>query len=372
VAIDPRTGEILAFVGGRAYNQSQLNRVVTAKRQPGSAFKPFVYAAAMAAGYKPSTLVDDDPIEVASGNQLWTPTNYNDEYQGTVTFARALMKSSNAATVRVSRAVGEQAVIATARLNGITSPLSPVPSIALGALEVTPLELVTAYAPFANGGMRVKPRLVRRIEAPDGTVLWSAENEQYPAMNPADAYEVTTMLRGVVDYGTGRAIRDAGLTAPIAGKTGTTNNATDVWFVGYTPTLVAGIWFGYDTPRPISYNAAGGRLAAPAWAEIFASGWRERAVRFDPPPGMVPAIIDPESGLLASEWCPRRVQEWFKVGSAPDIPCDLHVAPAIPVGIDDQIGAIITHRRNDIERAMDALKKGIGRIFGGKKGRGGG
>ena len=171
-----------------------------AHRQPGSAFKPFVYAAALAAGFTPATLVDDEPVEVEQDGRIWTPANYGDEYLGRVTLRRALMKSSNAAAVRVSRAVGEQRVIQAAHRNGITSPLSPVPAIALGALEVTPLELVTAYAPFANGGLRVRPRLVRRIERADGSVLWSQENATpVPVMDPRDAYQLTSMLRSVVD-----------------------------------------------------------------------------------------------------------------------------------------------------------------------------
>jgi penicillin-binding protein 1A len=361
VALDPASGDILAVVTGRTTQRGGFNRAFYAKRQPGSGFKPFVYAAAMAAGYKPSTLVDDDPVDVVIGAQHWTPSNFDNEYLGTETLARALMKSSNAATVRLSRAIGEPAVIAAARRNGITSPLSPVPSIALGAMEVTPLELVTAYAPFANGGSRVKPRLVRRIEAPDGTVLWKAETQTAPAMDPRDAYEVTTMLRGVIDYGTGRAVRDAGITAPLAGKTGTTNNGSDVWFIGFTPTLVAGIWFGYDTPRSISSNATGGRLAAPAWAEIFTSGWRDHGAGFAPPPGMVPAIIDPESGQLANAWCPRKVQEWYKPGSQPTDMCSLHAEPADTSNALNQLP-------NQLQHAFDAIKRGLGRIFGGKKG----
>src|SRR5262249_50924389 len=153
-----------------------------------------------------------------------------------VTFARALILSANSATVRVSRAVGEAAVIQAARNNGIVSPLFPVPSIALGAEGVTPVELVAAYAPFANGGTRVTPRLVTRIEAPDGTLLWSTEIHRAAAMDSINAFEITQMLQGVVNYGTGRTIRDMGVTGPVAGKTGTTNSGEDVWFVGYTPT----------------------------------------------------------------------------------------------------------------------------------------
>ncbi|HMC56864.1 MAG TPA: PBP1A family penicillin-binding protein [Gemmatimonadaceae bacterium] len=342
VAIDPQTGDIRALVGGRRSPRGGFIRAIHAKRQPGSAFKPFVYAAALASGISPATLVDDEPVEVMIGNTPWIPANYDDNYQGTTTVRRALMFSANAATVRISRVVGEQRVIQAARNNGITSDLKPVPSIALGALEVTPLELVTAYAPFANGGVRVRPRLVTRIEAPDGKVLWSQEVERVPAMDPRDAYELTSMLRAVVDYGTGKVIRDYGITAPVAGKTGTTNNGADVWFIGYTPTLVAGVWFGYDTPRQIAENAAGGRFAAPAWAEFYKTGWRERSgVEWMPPNGMVSAIIDPETGQLATEWCPRRVREWFKPGTQPNAPCDLHTEPAPQVIADDNGNVVV-------------------------------
>jgi 1A family penicillin-binding protein len=336
VALDPQSGDIRALVGGRRSPRGGFIRAINAKRQPGSAFKPFVYAAALAAGLSPGSIVDDEPVEVMVGNTPWIPANYDDNYQGRTTLRRALMFSSNAATVRVSRVVGEQNVINAARRNGITSDLQPVPSIALGALEVTPLELVAAYAPFANGGMRVKPRIVTRIEAPDGKVLWSQEIERTPAMDPRDAYVLTSMLRGVVDYGTGKVIRDYGVTGPVAGKTGTTNNGDDVWFVGYTPTIVAGVWFGYDTPRQIADHAAGGRFAAPAWAEFYKSGWRERVgVDWVPPNGMVSAIIDPESGSLATEWCPRRVREWFKPGTQPTSYCELHTEPEPTVIADD-------------------------------------
>lgn len=335
VAIDPQSGDIRALVGGRRARRGGFVRATNAKRQPGSAFKPFVYAAAIAAGLSPASLVDDDPVEVMIGNTSWIPANYDDNYQGRVTLRRALMLSANAATVRVSRVVGEQNVIGAARRNGITSELQPHPSLALGAMEVTPLELVTAYAPFTNGGIRVRPRLVRRIEAPDGKVLWSQEVERTRAMDPRDAYEVTSMLRGAVDYGTGKVIRDYGVTGPVAGKTGTTNNGADVWFIGYTPTLVAGVWFGYDTPTQIADRAAGGRFAAPAWADFYKAGWRERATEWTLPDGMVSAIIDPESGELATEWCPRKTREWFKPGTQPQSPCELHTYQEPEIIADD-------------------------------------
>jgi penicillin-binding protein 1A len=327
VAIDPRNGDIRALTGGRQYERGNFNRALLAHRQPGSAFKPFVYAAAMAAGYTPSSEVDDDPIDVIQGRNVWSPSNYNDDYSGRITFRRALIKSANAATVRVSQAVGIPRIIEVAHRNGIVSQLPNVPSMALGSLEVTPIELVTAYAPFANGGFRVKPRLVRSIEAKDNPRLWQQEEGGgTPVMDPRDAYQVTSMLQSVVDYGTGKVVRDYGAAGLIAGKTGTTNSGTDVWFVGYTPTIVAGFWFGFDNPAPISSDASGGRLAAPAWAEFYMNGWQatRNSTAWNPPPGMTMSIIDPTTGYLATEWCPATRNEYYKPGTAPTIPCPVH------------------------------------------------
>jgi penicillin-binding protein 1A len=207
---------------------------------------------------------------VIQGNTVWTPANYNDDYAGLVTFRKALIRSANAATVRVSQLVGIPRIIETAHRNGIESSIPNYPAIALGAIDVTPLELVRGYAPFANGGYRVKPRLVKRIDTRDGETLWTSEiDAPVPVMDPRDAYQLTSMLRAVVDYGTGRPIRDYGAAGMIAGKTGTTNDGSDVWFVGYTPNLVAAFWFGYDERHMIAYDASGGPLAAPAWADFY-------------------------------------------------------------------------------------------------------
>ena len=331
VALDPRTGDIRALVGGRRYERGSFNRALAARRQPGSAFKPFVYAAALAAGMTPATMVDDEPLELEqSDGSVWSPRNFNDQYAGYVTLRTALMRSANAATIRVSRQVGEPRVVAAARRNGVTSPLQPVPAIALGALEVTPLELVAAYAPFANGGRRVTPRLVRRVDAADGTPVWAqAPVAPVAVMDARDAYQLTSMLRSVVDDGTGRAVREGGVKGLVAGKTGTTNNGTDVWFVGYTPTVVAGVWFGYDNPRSIGGDASGGRLAGPAWAEFYTTGWREAAPRnaWAAPPGLVERTIDSETGDLAGPYCPQRRVEWFKPGTEPIQECRSHDDP---------------------------------------------
>ena len=364
IAMDPRTGDIRALVGGRR-SKKGFNRAFRARRQPGSAFKPFVYAAALRAGMTPATLVDDEPVEVTQGRTVWRPANYEGNYIGTISLTKALAVSSNAAAVRVSQTVGIPSVIQAARRNGIASPLPSYPAIALGAVDVTPLELVAAYAPFANGGLRVHPRLVRRIESADGTVLWAAEVvPPDTVMDPRDAYQLTSMLRGVVDNGTARTVRDAGVRGPVAGKTGTTNNAADVWFVGYTPSLVAGVWFGYDTPKQIAPHASGGHLAAPAWADFYLSGWHEPASSangWTPPAGMTMRIIDPNTGMLANEWCPVKKREYFKPGTEPTETCNVHTEPTfqeeeVPIDMGPQPA-------DPIKRSVDGIGKVLRKIF---------
>jgi 1A family penicillin-binding protein len=331
IALDPRNGEIRALVGGRRYVPGGYNRALSARRQPGSAFKPFVYAAALTRGYTPAAVVMDTPVEIAARDQVWRPVNFDGRYAGPLTLRRALMRSANAATVRLSESVGERRVAALARRAGIRSPLRPVPALALGAGEVTPIELAVAYAPFANGGLGVTPSLVRRIEAGDGTVLWRAPRPRAErVLGEAEAFQLTSMLESVVDGGTGRVVRDLGVRGAVAGKTGTTNDGTDVWFVGYTPTVVAAVWFGYDAPRPIAPSASGGRLAAPAWASFYLDGWLEREPSdWKPPAGMVSRTIDAFNGDLANQWCPVTQREWFRAGTEPTRTCTEHQAPLV-------------------------------------------
>jgi penicillin-binding protein 1A len=331
IALDPRNGEIRALVGARRYVPGGYNRALVARRQPGSAFKPFVYAAALARGYTPAAVVMDTPVEIAARDQVWRPVNFDGRYAGPLTLRRARMRSANAATVRLSESVGERRVAALARRAGIRSPLRPVPALALGAGEVTPLELAAAYAPFANGGLGVTPSLVRRIEAGDGTVLWRAPRPKAErVLGEAEAFQLTSMLESVVDGGTGRMVRDLGVRGAVAGKTGTTNDGTDVWFVGYTPTVVAAVWFGYDAPRPIAASASGGRLAAPAWASFYLEGWMERNPSdWEPPAGMVSRTIDAFNGDLANRWCPVTQREWFRAGTEPTHTCTEHQAPLV-------------------------------------------
>jgi 1A family penicillin-binding protein len=365
VAIDPRNGDIRALSGGRQYERGTFNRALLAHRQPGSAFKPFVYAAAMSAGYTPSSEVDDDPIDVIQGRDVWSPSNYNDDYSGRITFRRALIKSANAATVRVSQAIGIQRVIDQAHKNGIVSTLPNVPSMALGSAEVTPVELVTAYAPFANGGYKVRPRLVRSISTSDDIPIWqddgSSARDLPRVMDPRDAYQVTSMLQSVVDYGTGKVVREYGVKGLVAGKTGTTNSGTDVWFVGYTPTVVAAFWFGYDNPAPISGDASGGRLAAPAWADFYQNGWREVASpnAWNPPAGMREVIIDPTTGYLATEWCPVTRNEYYKPElPLPNVPCPDHGPD-----VNDQPNGDWQNQRDWQNDFGKKIGKALGKIF---------
>jgi 1A family penicillin-binding protein len=367
IAIDPRNGDIRALTGGRRYERGNYNRALNAKRQPGSAFKPFVYISALAAGYSPASDVRDEPVEVYQGRTVWTPANYNDDYIGLITFRRALMRSSNAAAVRVSQAVGLPRIIENAHRMGIESEIPNYPAVALGAIDVTPIELVRAYAPFANGGYRVTPRLVRRIESRDGEVLWTGETVRPErVIDSRDAYELTSMLRAVVDYGTGHTIRDWGARGMIAGKTGTTNNGTDVWFVGYTPNLVAAVWFGYDDPHSISYDASGGRLAAPAWAEFYTQGWKEPVPpdSWQPPPGVDEAVmIDPTTGWIANDWCPARKVEYFRPGTGPRTECTEHGPPYYEGPMWGDTADFGRQVERQADRLGRKIEKALGRIF---------
>ncbi len=323
LALDPVTGEIRALVGGRDYQASQYNRATLARRQPGSAFKPFVFLAALRArGEDPpaltaASLVDDVPITVTQDGRTWSPRNYEDRYEGRVTARRALEQSLNAATVRVAEAAGLPAVVATARQLGLEIEMEPVPALALGVFETTPLELARAYLPLANGGVRTRPpATVRGVREPDGP-LEPAERAATRVLSPAEAYLMTSLLEGVVRAGTATAARGLGVTGSVAGKTGTTNDARDAWFVGYTPGLLTVVWVGFDNGEP--HGLSGSRAALPIWADFMR---RSTAAYpqgdFTVPAGVAFADIDPTTGLLATSACPLVVRETFLAGTEPE------------------------------------------------------
>jgi membrane carboxypeptidase/penicillin-binding protein len=326
VAIHPASGAIMALVGGVGTAKGGYNRAFLARRQPGSSFKPFIYAAALEAGNTPATMVEDEPIQLVNAGRPWNPANSGDIYAGRITLRSALARSANAATVRVSQDIGIERVAAFARRMGISSPLNPVPSLALGSAEVTPMELVSAYAPFANGGWKVAPWFVDSVGVGGKIVFRHLLGRQQQVLDSVDAFLITSMLQSVVDEGTGYSLRNLGVYTPVAGKTGTTNNGADVWFVGYTPTILAGFWFGYDTPRSLGRGASGGGLAAPAWASFYRRGWqdRESGNEWEMPEGVVAEDIDPETGLLAGYYCPTVRTEYFRAGTAPTEYCEGH------------------------------------------------
>jgi len=328
VVIDPATGAVRALVGGRDYRQSQYNRAVSARRQPGSAFKPFVYAAALRMRrsgpvFTLASRIDDAPITLEMHGQPWTPRNYEDRYEGRVSVRRALELSLNAATVRIAQEVGLKAVIDTARELGIQSPLAAVPSLVLGAFEVTPLELARAYAPFANGGQRLSALTgLETVWDGGGTVLARADAERTPVLSPAEAYLMTSLLEGVLASGTGAQAGALGVSGPVAGKTGTTNDGRDAWLVGYTPTLVALVWVGFDSGDAVGLSGA--QAALPLWADFMKQAMDAYAPPpFETPPGVTIAQIDPTNGKLANNWCPLVTRETFLTGSEPPV-CDEH------------------------------------------------
>jgi 1A family penicillin-binding protein len=322
VLMDANTGEVRALVGGRDWNDSKFDRAVQALRQPGSAFKPFVYLAALERFRSPVDPLEDTPLRMElSAGRVWEPRNFNDQYDGLVTVREALTRSKNTATVRLAMDVGIGPAVRAARDLGISSELPEFPATALGAAEVRPLELVAAYAAFANGGSRVEPYFVRRVEDRQGRILWQSTPQRRQAIDPAAAFVLTSILQDVLDRGTATAVRGVGFRGPAAGKTGTTNDNTDVWFIGYTPELVGGIWIGFDTPRTIISGASGGRLAAPVWGRIMNRVYRNREVPsgWQRPPQVQTEEVDRSTGSVVSASCPPvgpTYTEYF-VGSAP-------------------------------------------------------
>ncbi|HXG02825.1 MAG TPA: PBP1A family penicillin-binding protein [Candidatus Binatia bacterium] len=328
VALEPDTGHVLALVGGRDYQVSQFNRALLARRQPGSAFKPFVYLAALRArrggpAFTAASFVDDEPITLTVNGEPWTPRNYEDHYAGRVSVRRALELSLNAATVRIAQEVGLPEVIEAARALGIESPLRPVPAMALGAFEVTPLELARAYLPLANGGRRLdRVAAVRVVYDAHGTTLVVAEPESRPVISAAESYLMTSLLQGVMTAGTGATARGLGVTAPVAGKTGTTNDARDAWFVGYTPHLLALVWVGFDGGEAHGLSAADAAL--PIWADFMRQALDAYpAPAVEMPAGVSVVDIDSTNGRRATRFCPVVAREVFLEGSEPP-PCEEH------------------------------------------------
>ncbi len=337
VAMDPETGRVLAMVGGFSFSKSQFNRATQAMRQPGSSFKPFVYAAALDNGYTPASVVMDAPVEFESGGEIWKPQNYSGDFSGPQTLRTGIEKSKNLMTVRLANDLGMDTVADYAERFGIYDHMDPVLAMSLGSGETTVMRLVSAYAVIANGGKQVNPTLIDRIQDRYGKTIfkheerecencnapvWSGQGEpilidaRQQVLDPMTSYQITSMMEGVVQRGT--AASAVKLDRPVAGKTGTTNDEKDAWFVGFTPNLVAGLYIGFDQPATLGRHGTGGGLAAPIFNEFMTNALKTLPKEnFIEPEGMTNIAVNRSTGMRASGSGPNVIMEAFKPGSGP-------------------------------------------------------
>jgi penicillin-binding protein 1B len=331
VAIEPQTGKIRAMDGGRDYRQSQFNRVTQSHRQPGSAFKPITYLAALEGTFEgsngqflPTSYIDDKPFTWQFGATSWTPKNYKDRYFGRVTLEFALEESLNAATLRLADAVGLDRVLAMATKLGF-SDLPPYPSVVLGSVEVEPVKLAAMYAILANEGMEVQPYAVTAVVNANGEVIEGHELKADQVLAPEVAYTMDYMLEQVIKHGTGFGVRKAGFLRPAAGKTGTTNDSVDAWFVGFTPNLLAAVWTGFDQKEALGLTGAEASL--PAWTNFMKAAAESRPEGdFPAPSDVVRVRVDPLTGYLASPYCPVTMEGLFPRAIAPSEVCPFHTS----------------------------------------------
>ncbi len=325
VAMEPATGAIRALVGGRQNVETPFNRATQAARQPGSAFKPFVYLSLFESersGATPASLIVDEPTTIQTGSERWTPQNIDRRFRGPVTIRRAIEDSLNVPAVRAAQDAGIDRVIQTAQALGIESPLTPVPSLALGTSDVTLLELTTAYATIANQGLRVTPTTLASDQNRAAADRIAPPPDPVRAVSAVSSFLVTNILRGAVQHGTGRTSARWGLNEVTAGKTGTTDR--DAWFVGYTPNLVVGVWVGMDDDTPL--GPTGAQAALPIWASVMQEAVRRIPPRgFTPPPGIEFAAVDQQTGRSVLSWCGSKgqvIEEAFRVGTVPPSSCE--------------------------------------------------
>jgi penicillin-binding protein 1A len=345
VAMDPHTGRVLAVAGGFSYAMSQFDRAVQARRQPGSSFKPLVYAAALDNGYKPTSIVLDAPIEIdqGPGKEAWKPENYQkDKSYGPTTLRVGIEKSRNQMTARLGQDMGMPLVVEYARRFGAYDDLLPLPAMVLGAGETTVLRMTTAYAMLANGGRQIRATMIDRIQDRWGRTVWKHDerncancktdkwqgqaepeipDDRKPMMDPHTAYQMTSILEGVVQRGTATVVKQMLPGVPLAGKTGTSNDSKDVWFMGYSPDLVVGVFVGYDNPKPMGKTATGGQVTAPIFAEFMKMALADKKPAiFRQPPGLKLVRVNPRTGLRASPGEPDAILEAFKPNEEPDDP----------------------------------------------------
>jgi penicillin-binding protein 1B len=330
IAIDPRTAEILAFVGGRSYNQSQYDRAIVSRRQPGSVFKPFVYLTAFEQALQqgrtdvtPASITNDEPETFEFDDQVWTPENYEGNYDGAITYRRALAHSRNLGTIHVAQEAGYNHIADFWRTLGVGNPPKPYPSITLGVFEATPFEIATAYTIFPNGGIVRPLKNILQIVKGGTNVTKRSSAAARRVAKPETTFLVTNMMRSVLNEGTAAGARANGFTLDAAGKTGTTNDLRDAWFAGFTPELLTVVWVGFDDNQPVGLSGA--QAALPIWTQFMKTALAGRAsVPFDVPEGITFVDICPESGKLLGPLCPKRFNESFIAGTEPTQVCDIH------------------------------------------------
>jgi len=325
VAVDPATGDVLALVGGRDYRQSQFNRAWRSRRQPGSAFKPFLYAAALTRGYSPVSVLEGLTSIQRQGPEEWAPRNAGGEEAEALTLRAALIESNNRAAALLQQRIGSRPVLRLASDVGLRD-LPDVPSLSLGTGLVSPLDLTTAFSAFPNGGYAVRARALTRVIDADGSVAYDNPVHQDRVISEQVAYQMVSMLEDVVDRGTASPARTAyGVQFPVAGKTGTTDDFKDAWFVGFTSSVVVGVWVGEDQPATIAREGYGARFALPIWAEFIKTAARKRGARpFEEPSGLREEQLCKVSYLKPVEGCPVYT-EYFKDGDqVPTRLCPIH------------------------------------------------
>src|SRR5688572_2403431 len=338
VTLEAKTGYIRAMVGGRDFEDRKFNRATQALRQPGSTFKPIVYSAVVEAGYPLSHVMVDDPlsVELDPAEPPWAPQNYDLEFDGPMTLRRALYLSRNIIAIKLGMELGEQAVISEAAKFGITTRVPAFPSIHIGSADVIPLEMIAAYTTFANLGTRTIPNAVLRVEDRSGKIVWQPPVRSIEVMDTLHAWLMTDALRDVVRHGTAVGSVGARINFPAGGKTGTTNDGFDVWFIGFTPDMVTGLWIGFDQPRKIKANAQGGVLVGPAWSAMMREVYERRSLptAWSRPPGLSALDVDKTTGYKATPFCPKDVHyiESFIAGTEPTAFCPVH-SPFGSIGV---------------------------------------
>jgi penicillin-binding protein 1A len=358
--MDVRSGHVTSLVGGRDFAESAFNRAIQAKRQPGSAFKPFVYTAAIDNGFRASEIVLDTPVvfQGKTEEDEWRPRNYDEEFRGPVTLRYALKKSINIPAIKVLRKVGVSAAASYAHRMGINSKIENVLSVALGTSEVTLEELTAAYTPFANQGIRVDPLYVLRVEDRNGEVLEINTPHQEEVLSPETTAILTSMLGDVIDSGTAAGARWRGFRLPAGGKTGTTDSYTDGWFIGFTPEIVCGTWIGFDSALPIGEKMEGARVALPVWTEYMIEATEDSpALDFPVPDTIVRMTVCSESGMPARDTCPQPYEELYKRGTEPQGLCSFpHDEPTTTDIDQDDLRLRDLDLRDQSELARDQLK----------------